>query len=114
MFFFYSLYTPSPFFQEYSFVHERPSAVAAASLWLAIKLETTMNPWTEKLAHYSGYAEAEIVGIGRRIASLVVNLPSSKTNYVFTKYQSPKYMKIANASVVHSQLIKDLAQLAVH
>jgi len=98
--------------QEYSFVHERPSAVAAAALWLAIKLDPTMCSWNDKLAHYSGYSEAEIVKIGRRIASLVVHLPTSKTNYVYSKYQSSKFMKIANQSFTHSQTIKDIALLA--
>ena len=98
--------------QEYSFVHERPSAVAAAALWLALKLDPASGSWSDKLSHYSGYEEAEVASIGQRIAHLVVNLPSSKTNYVYTKYQSSKYLKIAATSVVHGQMIKDIAKMA--
>jgi len=98
--------------QEYSFVHERPSAVAAAALWLALKLDPASGSWSDKLSHYSGYEEAEVASIGQRIAHLVVNLPSSKTNYVYSKYQSSKYLKIAATSVVHGQMIKDIAKMA--
>jgi len=98
--------------QEYSFVHERPSAVAAGALWLALKLDPAMSSWSDKLSHYSGYEEAEVASIGQRLAHLVVNLPSSKTNYVYSKYQSSKYLKIAATSVVHGQTIKDIAQMA--
>jgi len=98
--------------QEYSFVHVGPSAVAAAALWLAIKLDPSSCSWTEKLQHYSGYEESEIMTIGSRIADLVVKLPSVKTNFVFTKYQSGKFMKISSTSLVHGQAIKDIAKMA--
>jgi len=98
--------------QEYSFVHVGPSAVAAAALWLAIKLDPASCSWTEKLQHYSGYEESEIVTIGSRIADLVVKLPTVKTNFVYTKYLSGKFMKISSTSYVHGQAIKDIAKMA--
>lgn len=99
--------------QDYGFVHVVPSLIAAAALWLAIKLEEkAFSPWTDKLRHYSGYEESEIISFGSKIADLVVKLPTAKSNFVFNKYQSGKFMKIASTQFVGGQAIRDIAKMA--
>jgi len=96
--------------QEYSLVHVAPSLIAAAALWLAIQLDSSPTVWSDKLRHYSGYEEGEITALGSKIADLVVKLPATKSNFVFSKYQSGKFMKIASTPFVSGSLIKDIAK----
>jgi len=99
---------------DYGFVHVNPSLIAAAALWLAIKLEdkpTVLSPWTDKLRHYSGYEESDIISFGSKIADQVVKLPTAKCNFVFNKYQSGKFMKISSTSFVSGPAIRDIAKM---
>lgn len=98
--------------QEYSMIHLAPSHIAAAALWLAIQLDPASAIWTEKLRHYSGYEESEITTQGSKIADLVVKLPQSKSNYVFSKYQSGKFMKISSTPYVNGTIINSIAKLS--
>jgi len=97
--------------QEYSLVDVAPSLVAAASLWLAIQLDSSASVWSEKLRHYSGYEESEITALGSKIADLVVKLPATKSNFVLTKYKSGKFMKISEAPYVSGEIINSIAKL---
>lgn len=98
--------------QEYSMVHLAPSHIAAAALWLAIQLDPASAIWTEKLRHYSGYEESEITTLGSKIADLVVKLPQTKSNYVFSKYQSGKFMKISSTPYVNGPIINSIAKMS--
>jgi len=97
--------------QEYSMVHLAPSLIGAAALWLAIQIDASATVWSDKLRHYSGYEESEITSLGSKIADLVVKLPTTKSNFVFTKYQSGKFLKIATTPFISGPVINNIAKM---
>merc|ERR1712168_1780911 len=97
--------------QEYSMVHLAPSLISAAALWLAIQIDASATVWSDKLRHYSGYEESEITSLGSKIADLVVKLPTTKSNFVFTKYQSGKFLKIATTPFISGPVINNIARM---
>ena len=58
---------------DYSCVRFLPSEIAAASLYLAMKLdkEQANSEWTPTLAYYSAYPESQLLPCARRIAFLI-------------------------------------------
>jgi len=99
--------------QEYSFAHVKPSEVAAAALWLSLNLTGALQTleWPNKLAYYSGFDEEAVTATGIQVAKLVVKLPTAKTNYVLTKYQSSKFMKISSSEYATGSAIQKIADL---
>ncbi len=55
--------------QEYSFVTERPSLVAASAMYLAIRMKQ-LGAGTPTLLHYSGYTVQEILPMVKRLTKL--------------------------------------------
>ena len=92
-------------------VHLAPSLIGAAALWLAIQIDASATVWSDKLRHYSGYEESEITSLGSKIADLVVKLPTTKSNFVFTKYQSGKFLKIATTPFISGPVINNIAKM---
>ncbi|KAI0071531.1 hypothetical protein K474DRAFT_1679342 [Panus rudis PR-1116 ss-1] len=75
---------------EWRLIAAPPSLIAAASIWLA-RLVLGFTEWTPTLAHYSSYAESELVPT----ANLMLNyiLKPVKHHSFFRKYAGKKYLK---------------------
>lgn len=105
---------------EYSVVHEPPSKIAAAALYLAHiadKPDIT-NFWTKILVHYCRYTEEDILPVVRQLARALVANRGPKSPYRAVR---DKYAKTANLRVSLSEsltapcaTIKALAAAAPH
>ncbi|KAK7481324.1 hypothetical protein BaRGS_00027404, partial [Batillaria attramentaria] len=93
---------------EYDMVHYPPSHIAAAALYLAIKLLDN-SAWTETLVYYSTYSEEQLQPVAAKMASLVVKAETSKLTAIRTKYSTSKLMKISQIPELKSSLVTDLA-----
>lgn len=79
--------------QEYAFVTERPSYVAACSMYLALRMKR-LGPWTPTLQHYSGYHVAEMMPLVKRLNQLL-RTPLDQTATVRSKYSHEVFFKVA-------------------
>ncbi|XP_070176605.1 G2/mitotic-specific cyclin-B-like isoform X2 [Littorina saxatilis] len=93
---------------EYDMVHLPPSQIAAAALYLSIKLLDN-SPWTETLAYYSTYSEDHLQPLATKLAGLVHKAETSKLTAIRTKYSTSKLMKISQIPELKSPLITELA-----
>lgn len=93
---------------EYDMVHLLPSQIAAAALYLSIKLLDN-SPWTETLAYYSTYSENHLQPLAAKLAGLVIKAETSKLTAIRTKYSTSKLMKISQIPELKSPLITELA-----
>ncbi|XP_071964475.1 G2/mitotic-specific cyclin-B-like [Antedon mediterranea] len=95
---------------EYEMVQYNPSEIAAAALYLSMKLLDTDAKWNPTLVHYSTYTESYLMPIIKKMASIVYKSPTSKYQAVRSKYASSKFLKISTLSELSSPTIKQLAE----
>jgi len=95
---------------EYSFAHYDPSLMAAASTYLSLKLDKVQ--WTDTLAHYSKYSEADVVPLARKLALLITRASTKKLQAVTAKYASEKLMKVSASPQLHSSIMLKMASEA--
>lgn len=99
---------------DYTLAHHRPSEVAAASLFLALKLfnkDTKITDdqlWTNTLKFYTGYTADNLRPLVKKIATLLKNAPTAQLKAVFNKYQSSKFDKIALKSELNASRLEKL------
>ncbi|XP_063700924.1 G2/mitotic-specific cyclin-B [Culicoides brevitarsis] len=85
---------------EYHMCQFHPSEIAAASLYLSLKLfpksrKTAGSCWTETLRYYTRYTSAQLRPIVIELLKILKGAPSAKLKAVFNKYSSTKFDKIA-------------------
>ncbi|KAL8570837.1 G2/mitotic-specific cyclin-B [Nucella lapillus] len=93
---------------EYDMVHLLPSLIAAAALYLSIKLLDD-SPWTPTLEYYSTYSEDQIRPTATKLASLVIRAETSKQTAIRNKYSTSKLLKISQLPELKSPLLMELA-----
>lgn len=111
-------HTLAKFFMEmtlisYKFVMRLPSQVAAASLFLAIKVLDSSD-WTPSLVHYSGYSETELLPIVGDLAELMLSRNMEKYSAVRVKYESSRLLRISRLPALRGQLMKDFTNYATN
>ncbi|XP_059609308.1 G2/mitotic-specific cyclin-B [Phlebotomus argentipes] len=96
---------------EYSMVHVRPSLIAAAAIYLSLRLirPSTEGVWTPTLQHYSKYSEEELQEVTKDLAKLVLEAPNSQFKSVFSKYRATKMRKIAELPEMKAGEIEEIA-----
>lgn len=87
---------------DYGMVHYHPSEIAAAALYLSMKVLDTDAEWTGDLRHYSTYSEDHLLPIMERLAVLESKASSSKQKAIYQKYESSKFTKISSHSVLRT------------
>lgn len=102
---------------EYSMCHYHPSEIAAASLYLSLKLfpkdkQETGSTWTETLCYYTKYSSAHIRPIVIELLKILKGAPNpaGKLKAVFTKYSSTKFDKIALNPALSPAILECLLQ----
>jgi len=99
---------------DYSLVSVPGSLIAAAALFLSLLLlepEADMDSvWTPTLSFYSGYSRKELLPTVSRHASNLLNIRGKKLQAIRVKYQGPKFLKIADHSVLRGELLANLAK----
>lgn len=79
--------------QEYEFLQERSSKLAAACLFLAMKMACS-GDWTQTLVHHTGYEEEDLVPIMAKLSSLI-STQNGKLKAVYTKYSHSTFLEVA-------------------
>lgn len=114
--------------QEYQYITEKQSSLAAAALWIALstlgyditnrKKATSVRYdkkyWTDLLSYYTGYREWEIIGLAKRMAAtardIQIECAGSSGNaefddndrvpkIVYNKYVSPTFFSVASLRI---------------
>lgn len=80
---------------EYEFVDVRPSLVAAASMYLALRMKK-LGGWTPTLKHYSGYSVDEMLPLVERLNNML-KAPLIQHHTVRNKYSHEVFFKVAQA-----------------
>jgi len=91
-----------------------PSVMAAAALYLAIRLtepDSRLDScWTPTLAHYSAYSKDQLLPVVFQIAALVRDAKESKFQFVHKKYESKKLHEVAKIEELRGDMVKKLAE----
>lgn len=62
---------------EYEMAHIKPSLLAAAALYLSLKLVSD-NEWTDTLKYYSTYTEEDVLPVVKSICKILMKMDSLK------------------------------------
>ncbi|KAM4020234.1 G2/mitotic-specific cyclin-B3 [Anomaloglossus baeobatrachus] len=80
--------------QEYDFVQESASKMAASCLLLALKMKD-LGGWTATLQHYSGYRALDLLPLVKRLNFLIMCQPNEKLKAVRSKYSHRVFFEVA-------------------
>nr|XP_033801925.1 G2/mitotic-specific cyclin-B3 isoform X1 [Geotrypetes seraphini]XP_033801926.1 G2/mitotic-specific cyclin-B3 isoform X1 [Geotrypetes seraphini]XP_033801927.1 G2/mitotic-specific cyclin-B3 isoform X1 [Geotrypetes seraphini]XP_033801928.1 G2/mitotic-specific cyclin-B3 isoform X1 [Geotrypetes seraphini]XP_033801929.1 G2/mitotic-specific cyclin-B3 isoform X1 [Geotrypetes seraphini]XP_033801930.1 G2/mitotic-specific cyclin-B3 isoform X1 [Geotrypetes seraphini] len=80
--------------QEYEYVQESASKLAASCLLLALKMKR-LGGWTPTLAYYSGYEAIELHSLVKRLNFLVTYWPDKNLKAVRSKYSHKVFFEVA-------------------
>jgi len=98
---------------EYDMAHYPPSAVAAAALFLSLRLlepdSTLTSVWTATLQHYSTYTGRDLMAIVTKLAQALVRAKENKLQAVRCKYHSKKLMKVSDMPELQGEVVTKLA-----
>ena len=99
---------------EYDMVHLPPSLIAAAALFLSLRLlepnATLANTWTPTLQHYSTYNAQQVLPVVCKLALAVTRRRESKFQAVHTKYKARKFMNVSTMGALKSEVVAKLAK----
>jgi len=99
---------------EYDLAHYPPSLMAAASLFLSLRIlepnATLANVWTPTLQHYSTYTTRELVPVVCKLAQAILKAKESKLQAVHTKYMSKKFMKVGELADLTGDVMTKLSK----
>jgi len=99
---------------EYDLAHYPPSLMAAASLFLSLRIlepnATLANVWTPTLQHYSTYTARELIPVVVKIAQSILKAKESKLQAVHTKYMSKKFMKVGELADLTGDVMMKLSR----
>ncbi|XP_062440766.1 G2/mitotic-specific cyclin-B3 [Rhea pennata] len=83
--------------QEYDYVRESPSKLAASCLLLALTMRN-LGGWTPTLEYYSGYCSQDLHPLVKRLNFLLTYQPHDKLKAVWTKYSHRVFFEVAKAT----------------
>ena len=66
--------------QEHEMLSYKPSMVAAASVWLAMRYKSPSEPWPATLLEYSGYSVEDMAECAKQIVEHVSANPDTRTS----------------------------------
>lgn len=98
---------------EYDLAQLSPSILAAASLFLSIRLLESNSKlaecWTPTLQHYSTYSTQQLLPVVCKLAGVMKKAGVSKLQAIHTKYQSKKFLRVADMEEFKGDVVKRLA-----
>lgn len=102
---------------EYQMCQYHPSEIAAAALYLSLKLFPTGNKdketgsiWTETLRYYTRYSSEHLRPIVIELLKILKGAPAAKLKAVYNKYSSTKFDKIAVNPALSPAILEILLQ----
>jgi len=99
---------------EYDMAHVPPSLLAAAALFLSLRLlepnATLANTWNPTLEFYSTYSTKQIIPIVCKLAVILTKRDDNKMRAVHVKYMNKKYMKVGELSDLQGDVVQKLSK----
>lgn len=99
---------------EYDIAHFPPSLMAAAALFLSLRIlepsATLATVWTPTLQYYSTYNTRELLPLVCKLAQVILKAKDGKLQAVHTKYMSKKFMKVGELSDLRGEIVVKLAK----
>jgi len=99
---------------EYDMAHVPPSLLAAAALFLSLRLlepnATLANTWNPTLEFYSTYSAKQIIPIVCKLAVILTKRDENKMRAVHVKYMNKKYMKVGELSDLQGEVVQKLSK----
>jgi len=99
---------------EYDMAHLPPSLLAAAALFLSLRLlepeANLANTWSATLQHYSSYSAKDMLPVVCKLAQVLTRRDESKLQAVHTKYMNKKFMKVAGMADLQGEVVQKLAK----
>jgi len=99
---------------EYDMAHVPPSLLAAAALFLSLRLlepnATLANTWNPTLEFYSTYSAKQIIPIVCKLAVILTKRDENKMRAVHVKYMNKKYMKVGELSDLQGDVVQKLSK----
>ncbi|XP_074134452.1 G2/mitotic-specific cyclin-B3 isoform X2 [Sminthopsis crassicaudata] len=98
--------------QEYDFVQERASKLAASSFFLALKMKNLGN-WTPELENYSGYQSTDLFPLVKRLNFLLTYQLQDKLKAVRTKYSHKIFFEVAKTPTLDMLELEEILKNSV-
>ncbi|XP_072451189.1 G2/mitotic-specific cyclin-B3 isoform X2 [Chiloscyllium punctatum] len=92
--------------QEYEFIWESASKLAASCLLLALKMKE-LGGWTPTLEHYTGYHVTDLHSLLRRLNLLLYSKPDEKLKAVRYKYAHKVFFEVAKIPPIDVLKLED-------
>ncbi|XP_041051268.1 G2/mitotic-specific cyclin-B3 [Carcharodon carcharias] len=96
--------------QEYEFIWETASKLAASCLLLAFKMKE-LGGWTPTLEHYTGYQVTDLYSLTRRLNLLLYSKPDEKLKAVRYKYAHKVFFEVAKIPPMHVLKLEEQLKL---
>nr|XP_054106876.1 G2/mitotic-specific cyclin-B3 isoform X2 [Callithrix jacchus] len=93
--------------QEYDYVQEKASKLAAASLLLALYMRN-LGHWVPILEYYSGYKISELYSVVRRLNKLLTFTSYCNLKTVYSKYSHPVYFEVTKIPTLDTLKLEEV------
>ncbi|CAH6779990.1 G2/mitotic-specific cyclin-B3 [Phodopus roborovskii] len=93
--------------QEYEYVQEKPSKLAAASFALALYMRN-LNNCIPLLEHYTGYEIAELHTLVRKLNDSLIFQPHSCLKNVYEKYAEEAFFEVSKIPPLDKNLLEEI------
>lgn len=84
---------------EYSMVHFLPSKIAAAAVFMTLKLKYPYRHesklWSANMKFYTKYELDDLRAVISKLANVVLNAPKAKEQAIYSKYSTNSFDKVA-------------------
>ncbi|XP_068918489.1 G2/mitotic-specific cyclin-B3 isoform X2 [Petaurus breviceps papuanus] len=98
--------------QEYDYVQERASKLAASCFFLALKMKN-VGKWTPTLECYSGYRSTDLFSLVKRLNFLLTYQRHDKLKAVRTKYSHEIFFEVAKTPTLDMLKLEDVLKSSV-
>lgn len=101
---------------EYEFCQYKPSEIAAASIFIAMCIQSKQTKsleqlWTSTLEYYSTYSLKDLLPIIQKCAKNLLSVPKAKLNQVYRKYSSQKLKSVAQIVEKSEDILMNLSNI---
>ncbi|XP_072482924.1 G2/mitotic-specific cyclin-B3 isoform X5 [Notamacropus eugenii] len=93
--------------QEYDYVQERASKLAASCFFLALKMKN-VGKWTPALERYSGYQSTDLFSLVKRLNFLLTYQRYDKLKAVRTKYSHKIFFEVAKTPTLDMLKLEEI------
>lgn len=99
---------------EYSMVHYMPSIVAAAAVFITMKIKSPkqLNDklWSANMKYYTNYTLDDLRPVISTLAKVIMDAPKAKEKAVYYKYSTNSFDKVALRPEIYGPVMESLCK----